>query len=96
MHKELALTYLKLAMESNDDVISVSFLLKSLEEYALYKIGKDYYSPEIQEEIINYIRSDKSIYSIYSSIIDEMFSVLFGSKMKRELVEKVMRKIIED
>jgi hypothetical protein len=96
MHKELALAYLKLAMESNDDIISVSFLLKSLEEYALYKIGKDYYSPKIQEEIVNYIRSDKSIYSIYSTIIDEMFSVLLGDKMKRELIERVMRKIIED
>lgn len=96
MHKELALTYLKLAMESNDDVVSVSFLLKSLEEYALYKIGKDSYNPEIQEEIINYIKSDKNIYYIYSSIIDEMFSVLLGNKMKRELIEKVMQKIIED
>ncbi|ARM75346.1 hypothetical protein [Acidianus manzaensis] len=94
-HLQLSKAYLYLAKNSSDAVISLSFLLKSIEELALEKMQNNSYSSDTTNKMMEYIRNSPSLYKEYRKILNEMTNYLLnGNSNVKELIDNVEKYIL--
>lgn len=98
-HIELAKVYLSLASESKDPSVSLSFLLKSIEEIALEELVssgvENQYSPETVEKMLNHIRSSR-LYKDYKETLRLMADYILGYEVNFDEILANVKKYLDN